>query len=44
MGTFLVGAALAVIVGLIIGSMARGLKKGGSACCGDCSRCSGCRK
>lgn len=43
MGTILVLAALAVIVGLIVSSMARERKNGKSARCGgDCGRCGGC--
>ncbi len=43
MGTILVLAALAVIVGLIVRSMARDRKNGKSSKCGgDCGRCSGC--
>lgn len=41
MGTIVVLAVLAVVVGLIIRSMARD-KKQGKGCNGDCSRCRGC--
>lgn len=43
MGTIIVLAALAVIVGLIVRSMVRDRKNGKSAKCGgDCGRCGGC--
>ncbi len=40
MGTWFVGIALAVVVGLVIRSMIRDKKKGKSIQCGgDCSHC-----
>ncbi len=40
MGTWIVGIALAVVVGLVIRSMIRDKKKGKSIQCGgDCSHC-----
>lgn len=43
MGTILVLAALAVLVGLIIRGMVRDRKNGKSSKCGgDCGRCGGC--
>lgn len=39
MGTIIVGAILAVMVGLIIYSMVKNKKKGKSQCGGDCSHC-----
>ncbi len=42
MGTWIVGIALAVVVGLVIRSMIRDKKKGKSIQCGgDCSHCGG---
>lgn len=41
MGTVVVGAGLAVIVGLIIRSIVRDKKSGKSICGGDCSKCGG---
>lgn len=43
MGTFVVGAGLAVVVALVIRSMIKDKKNGKSLQCGgDCSRCHGC--
>ncbi len=43
MGTFIVGAVLLVIVGLIVKSMVRDKKNGKSIQCGgDCGKCGGC--
>ena len=41
MGTWIVGAVLVVIVGLIVRSMIKD-KKNGKGCGGDCGHCSGC--
>ena len=42
MGTFIVGAILIIIVGLIVAGMIRDKKKGKSLQCGhDCSKCGG---
>ena len=42
MGTWIVGIALAVVVGLVIRSMIRDKKKGKSIQCGgDCRHCGG---
>ncbi|MDE6888516.1 MAG: FeoB-associated Cys-rich membrane protein [Eubacterium sp.] len=42
MGTIVVLAGLAVVVGLVIRGMIRDKKQGRSGCGGDCSRCRGC--
>lgn len=43
MGTFIVGAVLLIIVGLIVKSMVRDKKNGKSIQCGgDCGKCGGC--
>lgn len=43
-GTLAVSVLLAGVVALIIRSMIRAKKSGKSAsCCGDCSKCRGCR-
>lgn len=43
MGTFIVGAVLLVIVGLIVKSMVHDKKNGKSIQCGgDCGKCGGC--
>ena len=41
MGTFIVGAALVVIVGLIIRKMIKDKKNGNSHCDGNCGNCGG---
>ncbi len=42
MGTIVVLAGLAVVVGLVIRGMVRDKKQGRSGCGGDCSHCRGC--
>lgn len=42
MGTIVVLAGLAVVVGFVIRGMVRDKKQGRSGCGGDCSRCRGC--
>ncbi len=42
MGTVIVLAVLAVIVGAIVFSMVRGKKNGKHMCSGDCGHCGGC--
>ena len=43
MGTFIVGAILIIIVGLIVAGMIRDKKKGKSTCGGSCGHgCGGC--
>ena len=42
MGTFVVGAILVLIVGLIVRGIVKDKKSGKSSCGGDCSHCRGC--
>ena len=42
MGTFVVGAILVLIVGLIVRGIVKDKKSGKSSCGGDCSHFSGC--
>jgi len=40
---YLLGGALLLIVIAILWKMVRDRKSGKNRCCGDCSRCGGCR-
>ena len=42
MGTFVVGAIVVLIVGLIVRGIVKDKKSGKSSCGGDCSHCRGC--